>query len=274
MIATDIDPTPDGLSTELARLRALGAEQKFAELLAAGEALLAAVPDQRDALLFVAVAQRALHRLPEALETLTVLERHHPRFSRLYEERGYCLVEMKQAEPAIEALLQAVNINPALPGSWRVLEGLYRMTQQPGNADTAASHVATLQRLPQEVVVATGLFSDGDLEAAESLVRSFLLKHGDHIEAMRLLARIAIAHRAFDDAEVLLAAVLRTAPDYRIARQEYAGVLVEMHKFQEARRELDPLLKAEPDSRVLRAHYAASCIGLGEHERAIALYRA
>jgi tetratricopeptide (TPR) repeat protein len=274
MAATQFNLTPDALSAALARLGALAREHKYAELLAAGEALLGLEPDQRDALLFVAIAQRGLQRLPEALQTLTILERHHPRFSRLYEERGRCLVEMKQPEPAIEALLRAVNINPALPGSWRMLEGLYRMTQQPGNADTAASHVATLQRLPQEVVVATSLFSDGDLEAAESLVRGFLLKHGDHIEAMRLLARIAIAHRAFDDAEVLLAAVLRTAPDYRIARQEYAGVLVEMHKFQEARRELDPLLKAEPGSRVLRAHYAASCIGLGEHERAIALYRA
>jgi tetratricopeptide (TPR) repeat protein len=274
MAATDLRLTPHALSAELARLRALAGEHKFAELLAAGEALLALVPDQRDALLLVAIAQRAQHRLADALQTLAALERHHPRFSRLHEERGRCFVEMKQAEPAIEAFLIAVNINPALPGSWRMLEGLYRMTQQPANADMATSHVATLQRLPQDVVIATGLFADGDLEAAESLVRSFLLKHGDHIEAMRLLARIGIAHRAFDDAEVLLEAVLQRAPDYRVARQEYAGVLVEMHKFQEARRELDRLLKDEPESRSLRAHYAASCAGLGEHERAIALYRA
>jgi tetratricopeptide (TPR) repeat protein len=273
MAATELtlNPSPDA---EIARMRGLAREQKFSEVLAAGEALLASVPGQRDALLWVAIAQRHLHRPSDALETLAVLERHHPRFSRLFEERGRCFVDLKQAQPAIDAFLRAVNINPALPGSWRMLEGLYRMTGQPENAATAASHVATLQRLPQEVVIGTGLFSDGDLQSAESLVRNFLLQHGDHIEGMRLLARIGTAHRAFDDAELLLAAVLQKAPDYRIARQEYAGVLVEMHKFQEARRELDGLLKADPDSRPLKSLFAATCAGLGEHERAITLYRA
>ena len=52
---------------------------------------------------------------------------------------------------------------------------------------------------------------------------------------MRLLARIGIAHKVYFDAQVLLAAVLERAPDYRIARQEYAFVLTELHRYQEAR---------------------------------------
>ena len=110
---------------------------------------------------------------------------------------------------AIESFLKAVHLNHALPGSWEMLEGLYRMQGDQKNAATAGSHVATLRRLPQEVVLATGLFLDGDLEAAEALVRAFLLKHGDHIEAMRLLARIGIAHKIYFDAQVLLAAAAR-----------------------------------------------------------------
>ena len=78
----------------------------------------------------MAIAQRFLGRIPDALKTLETLERHHPRFSRLHEERGHCFVVMKQAPQAIEAFLRAVNINPALPASWRMLEGLYRMTGQ------------------------------------------------------------------------------------------------------------------------------------------------
>jgi tetratricopeptide (TPR) repeat protein len=180
---------------------------------------------------------------------------------------------MKQAPQAIEAFLRAVNINNALPASWRMLDGLYRMTGQPDNAAMAASHVATLRNLPQEVVTATGLFADGDLEAAESLIRAYLLRHGNHVEAMRLLARIGIAHKVFDDAELLLAAVLELAPDYRVARQEYAGVLIELHKYQQARSELERLLKDEPDNRVLKTLYATGSVGLGEHERAIAICR-
>ena len=84
---------------------------------------------------------------------------------------------------------------------------------------------------------------DGDLEAAEPMVRAYLLQHGDHVEAMRLLARIGIARKVFDDAELLLAAVLELAPDYRAARTEYAEVLIELHKYPEARRELERLLR-------------------------------
>jgi predicted Zn-dependent protease len=269
-LAKSSAPVPEA---QPARIRALLKQQKFSEALAAGQALLADAAGDRDALLYVAIAQRFLGRIPDALKTLETLERHHPRFSRLHEERGHCFVVMKQAPQAIEAFLRAVNINHALPASWRMLDGLYRMTGQPDNAAMAASHVATLRSLPREIVTATGLFADGDLEAAESLIRAYLLQHGNHVEAMRLLARIGIAHKVFDDAELLLAAVLELAPDYRVARQEYAGVLIEMHKYQHARAELDRLLKEEPDNRVYKTLYATSSVGLGEHERAIGIYR-
>ena len=259
--------------SEAAGIRALLREQQFSAALLAGTALLAEVPDHRDVLLYVAIAQRYLARPVEALTTLETLQRHKPRFSRLYEERGRCFVELKQALQAIDAFRQAVDLNHALPGSWRMLEGLYRMTGQAELAATAADQLATIQALPPEVVTATGLFADDDLDAAEALVRAYLLQHGDHIEAMRLLARIGVARKVFDDAEILLAAVLELAPGYRAARQEYAAVLVEQHKYQDARRELDQLLQAEPDNIQLKTLYATCVVSLGEYERAIGLYQ-
>jgi tetratricopeptide (TPR) repeat protein len=256
-----------------ARLRELLRQHQFSEALTAAQAVLAESPGQRDALLATAIAQRFLGRIAQALETLATLEREHPRFSRLYEERGRCYVQQRQAAPAIEAFLKAVHLNHALPGAWGMLEGLYRMQGQNRDAATAADQVATLRAQPQEIVVATGLFIDGELEAAETLTRAYLLKNGDHIEAMRLLARIGIAHKVYVDAQVLLAAVLERAPDYRIARQEYAFVLTELHRHEEARQELERLLRDEPQSPALKTLYAATCVGLGEHQRAIGLYR-
>ncbi|MDB6106562.1 MAG: sulfotransferase, partial [Gammaproteobacteria bacterium] len=98
------------------------------------------------------------------------------------------------------------------------------------------------------------------------------LEHGDHIEAMRLLARIGISHKIYFDAQVLLAAVLERAPDYRAARQDYAFVLIELHRYEEALRELDKLMADEPNNRQLKILHAAARVGVGEHERAIALY--
>jgi tetratricopeptide (TPR) repeat protein len=265
-------PAP-AIACEIARIRALLRQREFTAGLAAGEALLAAAPGQRDALLFVAIAQRYLGRLPDALKTLTELERHHPRFSRLYEERGHCFVIMKQAPQAIDAFLKAVNLNHALPNSWRMLEGLYRMTGQGKGRATAESQVAALQKVPPEVVTATGLFVDGDVDVAESMVRAYLLEAGNQVEGMRLLANIGTARKVFDDAEVLLRAVLELAPGYRVARKEYVEALIALHRYQEARRHIEMLLRDEPGNRLYRTLRATISVGFGEHEAAIESYR-
>jgi tetratricopeptide (TPR) repeat protein len=181
---------------------------------------------------------------------------------------------LRDAPQAIDAFLRAVNINPALPASWARLETLYRMTGDPDHAAMAADHVATLKHLPPEVVTATALFSDGDLTLAENMVRAYLLKHGNHVEAMRLLARIGIAREALDDAEILLDAVLELAPDYNAARLEYARVLLDRQKHQRARDQLETLLAREPENRQYKTLYATACVGVGEQETALTIYRA
>jgi tetratricopeptide (TPR) repeat protein len=154
-----------------------------------------------------------------------------------------------------------------------MLEGLYRMTGQAENAATAAAHVGTLKKLAPEVVTATALFSDGELGAAEELVRAFLIKHGHEVEAMRLLARIGIERDVLDDAQLLLEAVLDLAPDYQAARFDYAQALVKRHMYPQAQEQAEKLLAADPANRNYRTLCAMTCVGLGLHERAIELYR-
>ena len=273
MQPTAISPSPSPIELEVRRIRELLKGGGHAESLRAAEALLAQVPENRDVLYLLAMSQRFLQQTAEALATLARLEQLHPKFSRLYQERGHCHVVLRQAPQAIEAFLRAVNINPALPASWGMLEGLYRMTGDAQNAQTAASHVATLKRQPTEVVTATSLFSDGDILPAEDIIRAFLLKHGNHVEAMRLLARIGIEQDVLDDAEILLEAVLVLEPGYRAARHDYARVLVERHRYAEAFAQLETLLKVEPENRHYQTLYATTIVGLGEHEKAVALYR-
>jgi tetratricopeptide (TPR) repeat protein len=169
--------------------------------------------------------------------------------------------------------MAAVNINPALPASWRTLAKLYAMTGQAENAATASAHVATLAQLPAEIVTATGLFSDGDFLAAEAIIRPFLLRNGNHVEAMRLLARIGLALDVLDDAETLLEAVLHAAPDYRAARYDYALALLRRHKHTQAIDELEALLRLDPGNRVYLTTFATAHVGLGDHAKALDLYR-
>jgi tetratricopeptide (TPR) repeat protein len=265
--------TASPVETEVRRIRELLESRRLREAQAAAAALSVRVPENRDVLYMLAVSQRFLNDVPGALATLELLERHHPTFSRLYQERGHCYVALRDAPRAIEAYLTGVNINPALPQSWKQLEVLYRMTGQPENAGMAATHVATLKNLPPEVVNAKALFSDGDLALAENIVRAYLLKHGNHVEAMRLLALIGIEREVLDDAELLLDAVLELAPDYHAARYDYARVLLDRHRHLRAREELEKLLKLDPANRQYLTTYATACVGLGENEKALTLYR-
>ncbi len=277
---TESDPSARGaqaaaspVEREVRRIRELLRNRRYEESLAAAQALAGQVPENRDVLLLVALSQRQLQRLPEALRTLESLEAQHRSFSRLFQERGHCYVALRDAPRAIDAFLRAVNINPALPATWSMLEGLYRLVGDSANATTAAAHVAKLKALPAEVVQATSLFADGELTPAEHIIRPYLLRHGNDVEAMRLLARIGIVRDVLDDAELLLEAVLELAPDYQAARVDYVQVLIERHRYQRAYTELETLLRLEPRNREYRTLFAAACVGLGEHAKAILLYQ-
>ncbi len=259
---------------EVVRIRSVMEQGRFAEALAAAGVLHEAVPENRDVNYMRAVCLRYLQRIPEALAVLDELERTHPGFSRLYQERGHCFVALRDAPKAIDAFQKAVNRNPALTASWSKLQVLYRMVGEPANSATALAHLEVTAKLAPEVLTATALLCDGDSLEAERLIRPYLLRHPQDVEAMRLLARIALERDVVHDADLLLEAVLELAPDYRAARFDYVRALMRRHKYGPALKQIEMLLAAEPDNRTYRTTYATAYVGIGEHERALGLYQA
>ena len=261
------------IELEVGRIRELSKDGRHSEALVAAELLAVAAPQNRDLLYLIAANQRCLNRIHAALETLRRMEQLHPRFSLLYQERGYCYTTLRDAPRAIEAFLRGVDINPALAKSWSMLERLFRMTGDARNAAAAAERISSLKNLPPEVVRAGSLFSDGDLSAAENILRAYLRTSSDDVEALRLLARIQHQRDVLDEAESLLEAALEVKPNYVAARLDYVRVLIDRQKYLRAREETDTLLRLEPGNRAYLSLYAAACVGLGEYEPAIALYR-
>jgi tetratricopeptide (TPR) repeat protein len=244
----------------------------YKEALRLAQTLRAEVPENRDVLYMAAVAQRYLQLVPDALATLSALEKHHPNYSRLFQERGHCYVVMRSAQPAIEAFMHAVKLNPSLPASWNALQALFRMVGQSADADHAAAQAASLAALPVEIATAFSMYADGELHDAERVVRNYLLAHGDHVEGMRLLAKIGMDLDIVDDAEVLLESALTLAPHHDVARYEYAVALLKRHKHLRAREELEKLLSKDPANRMYRTTYATVCTGIGDYATALPLY--
>ncbi len=261
------------LTDALSHVRALTHARRHREALDACDRLLAAVPGQRDALLLAAVNLRCLGAVPEALQRLGALERGHPRFSLLHQERGHCLAQVGDAAQAVTAYAQAVGLNGALAQSWAMLDQLHRAAGRAQQAADAARQLARLRELPAGIVQAGSLFSDGDLRGAERLLRQHLAQSGRHVEALRLLARIAQQRGADHEAERLFEELLERAPAYRAARLDYARLLLARLRYLPARQQLEVLLQALPADPQCRTLHATACAGLGEHEAAIATYQ-
>src|SRR5258708_2979341 len=132
------------VESELTAIRRRIEKREFPAALQSAQQLAGTYPHNRDVLYSIAVCQRGLQRIPEALETLALLQAQHPAYSRLYQERGYCRTALRDAPGAIESFLHAVNLNPALPGSWSTLERLLKMRSDAANEVKAAAPVATL----------------------------------------------------------------------------------------------------------------------------------
>src|SRR5882762_4195123 len=158
---------PASVELEVERIRGLLKERRFQQAVSAAAALRTPYPENRDVLYLLALGQRQSRQIKDALDTLKDMERHHPGASLLYQERGHCHVALKDAPRAIEAYERAVQINPALPATWSMLEGLYKMVGNDEHRQVAAANAKKLKSIPSEVIAATGLFCEGDLTAAE-----------------------------------------------------------------------------------------------------------
>jgi len=272
MAPVESHPTLSRIEAEVGRARAFLQERRFQQSLDSAVAMAAEVPENRDVLYLIAVNQRYLGRVTDALQTLTRLEKLHPGYGRLFQERGHCLRTLGEFPTAIAAYRQAVALNPALPASWKALAALLQSAGRRDEAAAAAGVAGTLENLPAPVVTANSLFSEGDTLIAERLIRGFLQTHPTHVEAMRLLAKIGMKLDVLDDAEFLLESVLAFEPDYQAARYDYAEVLANRHKHAEALVEVRRLLAAEPANNAFRTLEGNALVGLGDHEAALAIF--
>ena len=235
--------------------------------------VLAADPDHDEALYVLAVSQRFQGQYSEALKTLERLRELIPQVGRVWQEIAYNYREMMRGADMVAAFEEAVALDPALLGAWQHLRDAYMRIGPDEAATRALKHVEELSDLPKSLLSVASLINDGKLLKAEKLCRQFLQKHPDNIEGMRMLADIGIRLKVLDDAEFLLESAVEFDPDHLMARFDYASVLRQRQKYEKALSEVECLVAREPGNMGFKALHANICAAIGQHEKALEIYR-
>jgi len=132
---------------EVRRIRELLQRSQFAPALSAAQVLLAEVPENRDVLYMLAVAQRYLQRIPEALATLERLGSCTPTTPASIRSGATatwpCAPRPRRSKPS-----SGREPHPALPASWKVLQTLYRMAGRAVDADQRRHMSSSLRVCP------------------------------------------------------------------------------------------------------------------------------
>src|ERR1700730_18825621 len=139
MAAAQPNSLSSRIEAEIGRARSLLQKREFSQALGTAEALLTEFPENRDVLYLIAVSQRYLGRISDALTTLAHMEDLHPDYGRLFQERGHCYRTLGDVPAAIAAYQRAVDRNPALPASWNALSALRKPAGRTAGAENDAN---------------------------------------------------------------------------------------------------------------------------------------
>ena len=211
-------------------------------------------------------------RADEAQHTLTRAVKLFPEFSRAHEGLAEALIMQGKLAAAAESLQRAGELEPGNAGVrlklGRVLEALGRDSE----ADRYLEESIRLTPHREALLQGLNLQRMGNRREAERIYRDVLVKDPDNVDALRLLAGIAMRARQWGDAEVLLVKALGIAPDFYQGWMDLGHARQEQDRTDEA---LDAFRRAQRLEPGLPNGFAAAgttaAMG-GRHDEAIELF--
>ena len=236
------------------------------------EKILSDFPRNAEALYILAVCQRYLNRLEEALKTLSRLKKIRPGYGRAFQEEGHVCVKAGFVSQALNAYRHAVNLNNSLIASWAGLTKILKSQGKEKNANITQHEYEKLKALPVELLSVRNMIAEGNNFQAERLCRKFLMENKKNIEGMRLLASLGVAADVLDDAEFLLEKALEYEPNNNFARNDYMEVLYKRQKYQKSLKQAEILRKKEPKNLKYQIAYANQAVAVGKYKKALKIY--
>jgi len=247
-----------------------GQFQKSIDLLnGSGEALSINV----EAVYIKAVCLRKLNRNSDSVDALQQVLDLDPSYVRAHQELGHIFLSEGRLQKAIGAYEQALSVDPALIASWRALTGLYSKTGELKKLENAKHQLTQLDQLHPALQAVKSHLNRGNIESADEICRAYLQQNKTDVEAIRLLAAIAVEVKILDDAEFLLESAVSFEPNHIGARFDYSNVLLKRQKFGAAHKIAKELIALRPDETQFKSLLASTTTGVGDTEKGIELYR-
>ena len=205
-------------------------------------------PEDGNLLCLAAQCQLILHRYEDARKCAEQAAKLFPNFFLAHEVLGDLFYIAGQYDMAVRKYELVKNLEPGRHG---IKERLQKSREDRDKKTTKSALDKKREQRKQFALMmdkAAEHGQKGETDKAEDIYRNILAKDPDHVEAARLLAKIAAEHKAFRDAEVFLQRAVKNAPDYARAWFELANVLREQEKFTEAVDAAEEVLRLMPDA--------------------------
>lgn len=264
------------LDAALANARKLLEERAYPAALAQAQEIRKQFPQEGRAAFIGAVAKNRLGEHKSALKDLRRLARGSakaaPGAAPILHELGLALRANGELGEATSAFKRAVKANPKMAAAWQALGELLAERGDDEAADAAFREQMAASGQHPGLRQAVRLVAEGKLGMAEGILRDYLHRWPTDVNAIRLLADIALQLEAFDDAVALLRRCVELAPDYTQARNNYANALSKTGNFEAALREIDALERLEPRNLSHPVLAASVLVNVGAYEQAIARY--
>ncbi len=194
-----------------------------------------------------------LNRADEAEKLLRQVIAEAPTFAKPHEDLGFLLVEQNRPRDALPCLERAVHLDPKLEHAWFKLGQVLAALGRGVEADKAFEKCFELSPERRLTALAAEHQKAGRFDEAEQLYRRILRQNPKNIDAMRLLALIAVRARREVEAETLLQRAISLAPDFLAAHLDLGQVHKEQDRYAEALACFDQALKLDPANP--QAHY-------------------
>ncbi|MEH6605946.1 MAG: tetratricopeptide repeat protein, partial [Pseudomonadales bacterium] len=188
-------------------------------------------PEDANLLCLTAQCLMTLQRFDAAEKHADKARALHPKFPGGHEIHGDLLLVEGKYEEAIKSYEETKRLDPRR----NKIEDKLKKARQLVKASTFHDgDTSSPNGYAAEINQATEFETNGEPEKAEAIYRDILRQNPNHVEAMRLLAVIAKAHKKYGDAELLLKRAVSLAPDYARAWLELSSTQQKQEKHEEA----------------------------------------